>query len=278
MKNLLILRLEEMKRSGVKALIPFLIAGDPHLAATEKLLAVLAENGADVIELGIPFSDPLADGPVLQLAAGRALVAGTTTSDVFAVVERFRQRFDTPVVLLIYYNLIYRRGVHQFCQDAASAGVSGLVVPDLPFEEAGQLDAAADEAGLVNMRFLSPTTTDNRMEAICQSAKGFIYCVTVTGVTGKRAAMDPAVEKMLKKARAYTDVTLALGFGISDPKQAAAAAVCADAVIVGSALVAEIAEAKSVDEKCAVATAFIRSLKEAIEGSGADAGNKAASG
>ena len=276
--NPLILRLDEMKRAGEKALIPFLTAGDPHLSATEQLMAVLAENGADVIELGIPFSDPLADGPVLQLAAGRALLAGTTIDGVFAVVERFRQRYDTPVVLLVYYNLIYRRGVRKFCQDAANAGVSGLVVPDLPFEEAGELDEEANKAGVVNVRFLSPTTSDNRLVDICKSANGFIYCVAVTGVTGNSTAMDPTVDEMLKKARVYTDVTLALGFGISDPQQAAVAATYADAVIVGSALVVEIAGAESMEEKCAVAAAFTRSLKAGLEGGDADAGHEAACG
>ncbi|MCW3490770.1 tryptophan synthase subunit alpha [Dethiobacter alkaliphilus] len=257
-------KLEKIKASGQKALIPFLTAGDPDLSVTEKLMVTLAENGADVIELGIPYSDPLADGPVLQLAAGRALKAGTTTDGVLDLVKRFQNYNDTPVVLLVYFNQIYRRGIERFCREAAQAGVSALVVPDLPFEEAAELDSAAQAAGLINIRFLAPTTTDERLEKICKSARGFIYCVTVTGVTGKRTAMDPAVETLLQRAAKFTAVPLALGFGISDPGQAKIAAQSGDCVIVGSALVQKIAEANG-EAKYDVAGSFIRSLKSAIE-------------
>ena len=258
-------RLKAIKAEGNKALIPFLTAGDPDLTTTEQLMVALAISGADVIELGIPFSDPLADGPVLQLAAGRALVAGTTPVGVFDLVARFRKTFDTPVVLLVYYNQVYQHGVEKFCHDAAQAGVAGLVVPDLPFEEAGDLDAAAKSAGLINVRFLAPTTSEVRVGQICNSAQGFIYCVTVTGVTGKRTAMDPAIAALLAQARTHTDVPLALGFGITDPQQAKAAAQHGDCVIVGSALVQRIAEAEC-DAKVETASSFIRSLKRAIEG------------
>jgi tryptophan synthase alpha chain len=272
--NELTKRLSKLKNRGEKALIPFLTAGDPNVETTEELMNVLAENGADVIELGVPFSDPLADGPVLQLAAGRALAAGTTTDRVFNLVARFRKKYDTPVVLLVYYNLIYHRGVETFCRDAEAVGVNGLVVPDLPFEESGELDRSAKKAGIINIRFLSPTTSDERLAKICQSAKGFIYCVTVTGVTGERTAMDPQVNRMLAKAKTHTDVTLALGFGISGPEQAAIASESADAVIVGTALVKRIAECKDVREKLVVAKSFVRSLKSAMEGSEGHADSK----
>ncbi|MDW7650796.1 MAG: tryptophan synthase subunit alpha [Bacillota bacterium] len=276
MMNNLSVQLKEQKTAGKKVLIPFLTAGDPDLAVTEQLMAALAKNGADVIELGIPYSDPLADGPVLQLAAGRALAAGTNTDGVFAAVARFRKCYDTPVVLLVYYNIIYNRGVERFCSEAAKAGVNGLVVPDLPFEEAQELDIAAKNANIINIRFLSPTTSPQRLERICKAAEGFIYCVTVTGVTGERAAMDPAVFDMLSTAGMYTDVTLALGFGISTPAQAAKAAEFADAVIVGSALVRRIADTQGTEEKLTVAAAFIRSLKDALEGGNGHAEHKTA--
>lgn len=265
-------RLAEIKASGEKALIPFLTAGDPCLASTEALMNVLVENGADVIELGLPFSDPLADGPVLQAAADRALAAGTTPDGVFSLVSRFTEKHDTPVVLLVYYNMVLRRGVERFCREAAQAGVCALVVPDLPYEEAGRLDMAAVAQGLINIRFIAPTTTESRLARLSKSAAGFVYCVAVTGVTGERAAIDPALLTLLERTRALTDVPLALGFGIANPRQAAEAAAAADAVIVGSALVARIEKAQSLEEKCGVAGTFIRSLKDAIRGGAKDAG------
>lgn len=258
--------LSELKNAGRKALIPFLTAGDPEPAVTEKLMTALTENGADVIELGIPYSDPLADGPVLQAAALRALSAGIGTDDVFALVSRFRQTYNTPVVLLVYYNQIVRRGISRFCSDAKEAGADALVVPDLTYEEAGLLDMAATKHGLINIRFLSPTTDEKRLARICKNAAGFIYCVTVTGVTGGQKGIDPGMTALLQLAKTHTGVPLALGFGIATPEQAAEAAAAADAVIVGSALVSRIAQCGGTDEKCAAAAAYIRSLKEAISG------------
>jgi len=258
-------RMNELKAAGKKALIAFITAGDPNLDISAELLEVLAENGADVIELGVPFSDPLADGPVLQAAAVRALVAGTTLASVFSLAAHFCQKFSTPIVLLAYYNTIYSKGVEQFCQEAAEAGVSAIVVPDLPYEEAGRLDLAAANSGLINIRFLAPTTTESRMERICKSSAGFIYCVTVTGVTGERSSIDPGTQILLTKARRYTEVPLALGFGISTPEQAATAAAAADAVIVGSALVAQLEKIDDPAKKCEIAGTFISSLKRAIE-------------
>ena len=261
-----------MKAAGKKMLIPFLTAGDPNLAVTEKLMGILAENGADVIELGVPFSDPLADGPVLQAAAVRALEATTTLDDVFLLVSRFRKQHEIPVILLIYYNVVHRRGVETFCRAASAAGVSALIVPDLPFEEAGMLDLAATKYELINIRFLAPTTSGQRLGRICKSAAGFIYCVTVTGVTGEHAQLDSALLALLERARSFTGVPLALGFGISTPKQAADVSKYADAVIVGSALVKRIAEVEDNMDKYVVAAEFIRSLKEAIAGGGTDVG------
>jgi tryptophan synthase alpha chain len=256
--------LSEIKTAGSKALIPYLTAGDPSPAVTEKLIAVLAKSGADVIELGMPFSDSPADGPVLQAAAGRALNSGTVPDDLFTLISRFRQDFDTPVALLVYYNQLLRRGLEAFCRQAAAAGADALIIPDLTDEEAGPLDRAAAENGLINIRFLAPTTTEHRAERICKSAAGFIYCVTVTGVTGVRTGIDPAMASLVQKARQYTNLPLALGFGLATAAQAAQAAAIADAVIVGSALVSRLAGRAGLDEKCAEAVSFIRSLKEAI--------------
>jgi len=256
--------LSEIKKAGNKALIPFLMAGDPSLAATEKLIAVLVKSGADVIELGMPFSDPQADGPVLQAAAGRALKSGTVPDDLFMLISRFRQNFDTPVALLVYYNQVARRGLKLFCRQAAAAGADVLVVPDLTFEEAGALDEAAAENGLINIRFLSPTTTEHRAARICKNAAGFIYCVSVTGVTGATTGIDPRMAALVQKARHYTGLPLAMGFGLATAAQAKQAAAIADAVIVGSALAGRLAGRAGLDEKCAEAALFIQSLKEAI--------------
>ncbi len=261
--NALAAKMKDLKTAGEKALITFLTAGDPDLETTEMLLSVLAQNGADVLELGIPFSDPLADGPVLQAAAGRALKADTTPQKVFGMVSRFSSSHDIPVVLLVYYNTIYHCGLRDFCRQAAISGVSGLVVPDLPFEEAQELDNAAKEFGLINIRFISPTTSDVRMEKICSCARGFIYCVAVTGVTGERTALDGRLAGLIKRAKAFSGVSVAVGFGIATPEQAAGAAAFADGVIVGSALVQKLAAAGPA-EKSQVAANFVKLLKNSI--------------
>lgn len=269
--NGLVKRMSELRAGNRKALIPFITGGYPDMEMTESLLAALAESGADVIELGIPFSDPLADGPVLQAAATEALASGTTPNQIFAAVANFREKYDTPLVFLVYYNMVFRRGLDVFCQDAARAGISALVVPDLPLEEAESLDQAAKNTGLVNIRFLSPTTSDDRLENICKSAAGFIYCVAVTGVTGERAQMDSRITSLLTRARIQTDVPLALGFGISTPAQAKVAAEAADAVIVGSALTKIINESEP-HQRLQSVVEFVRSLRTAIDGGEKNAG------
>lgn len=258
--------LAEMKKRGEKALIPFLMAGDPDLNFTEKALNVLAQNGADVIEIGIPFSDPLADGPVLQAAATRSIQAGTTLDGIFPMLERFRSRYKTPLVLLVYYNIIVRRGLDTFCRQAAKVGVNGLVIPDLPYEEAAVLEEAATAHGLVNVRFISPTTSAKRMEQICSAAKGFIYCVSVTGVTGGSKELPPETAILMKKVRSFTETPLALGFGVSVPAQAAAAVNVADAVIVGTALASCLGSEAAEEEKLMAAAEFLKSFKSAIGG------------
>ncbi len=269
--NELIKTMNKLRKHNRKALIPFITAGYPNVEMTEKLLAVLAENGADVIELGIPFTDPLADGPVLQAAATEALACGIVPNQIFALATRFREKYDTPLVFLVYYNMVFSRGLEAFCRDAAKAGISALVVPDLPFEEAVALDRAAEAAGIINIRFLSPTTSDHRLEKICGSAAGFIYCVAVTGVTGERVQMDAGVDSLLLRARKHTNVSLALGFGISNAAQAKAAAQKADAVIVGSALTRKIMDAEP-SNSLSVVEEFMQALRNAIDGGDIDAG------
>ncbi len=268
--NLLENRLLDLKDKDKKALIPFLMAGDPDLSVTGALMDTLAENGADVLELGVPFSDPLADGPVLQAAADRALASGVTPPDVFSLAAGFSKKYEVPVVLLVYYNLLLKRGLGRFCREAAESGVSALVVPDLPFEEAGELEKVAAACGVINIRFLSLTTSEERIKKICRGARGFIYCVTVTGVTGCREKLAGGIENTVAAARRYTNTPLALGFGISTEQQAREAAKTGDAVIVGSSLVQKIAGVKSEAEKCRAAVEFIKMMKEAMTGGAGD--------
>lgn len=230
--------LEESRRTGRKALVVYLCAGDPDLATTERLVPALAEAGADVIELGVPFSDPLADGPTIQAASQRALRSGTSLSLVLALVERLRARqCDVPLVLFGYMNPIVRMGLEPFVERAAQAGADGVLVADLPLEEAAGLGRLAESHGLSLVLLAAPTTPASRLEAIGAATRGFLYFVSVTGVTGARAELPEDLPAKLAAARAATKVPVAVGFGVSTPEQVRALAAHADAVVVGSALV-----------------------------------------
>ncbi len=236
-----------LRESGKKALMPFFVAGDPDLDTTRELCLAAAAAGADLIELGLPYSDPLSDGPVIQAASQRALAAGTTTRRVFNLAAELRRELellglDLPIVLLTYYNPISRFGPEAFLAAAAEAGVDGLVVPDLPLEESRGLDAAAEAAGLDLIQLLAPTSTDDRIREAGRRARGFIYCVALTGVTGTRESLSGRAGELVERARPHTDVPLLVGFGISNPDQAAEVSRLADGVIVGSALVRLAAE------------------------------------
>jgi len=224
------------------ALMPYLMGGFPDLAGSRAIGEAGADNGADVVELGVPFSDPLADGPVIQQAGAAALAAGATLDAVLGVAEALAARL--PVVLMTYANLVLARGPEAFAASAAQAGASGLIVPDLPLEEAPPVLAACDAAGLALVPLVAPTTPDERLARIGAQARGFVYTVSLTGTTGERAALASAFADVVARARARTSVPVALGFGIATPEQAAqAAAAGADGVIVGSRLVRAAAEA-----------------------------------
>ncbi len=232
---------ESARADGRRALIVYLCAGDPDLAATERLVPALAAAGADVIELGVPFSDPLADGPTIQAAAQRALASGTTVAKILDLVRRLREAgIAVPLVLMGYMNPIVRMGVGAFVQRAAEAGVDGLIVPDLPLEEASELSAAAAARGLSLILLAAPTTPAERLARIGAMTRGFLYFVSVTGVTGARASLPEDLPEHLAAARGSTSFPVAVGFGVSTPDQARALAAHADAVVVGSALVASI--------------------------------------
>jgi len=221
------------------ALMPYLMGGFPDVETSAAIGDACIDAGADLLELGIPFSDPLADGPVIQAAGTAALAAGATTDDILRVCARLAPR--APVVLMTYVNIVLARGIDRFVGQAAAAGAAGLIVPDVPLEESTELRAACDTAGLALVPLVAPTTPDERLRRIGALARGFVYTVSVTGTTGERRALDPG--PLLTRVKAATDVPVALGFGISTPQQAAeAAAAGADGVIVGSRLVRAAAE------------------------------------
>ncbi|MBC7104889.1 MAG: tryptophan synthase subunit alpha, partial [Firmicutes bacterium] len=239
--NRLAARLGELASRGEKALIVYLMAGDPSPDATPVLVEAAARAGADVVELGIPFSDPLADGPVIQAAGQRALRAGTTVARVLSLAARIREASPVPLVFMTYYNPVLRYGPERFVADAARAGADGLIVPDLPVEEAGGLRDLADAAGLALVPLVAPTTPEGRIATIAASARGFIYCVSLTGVTGVRDRLPPELAEFTARVRRHARLPVALGFGISGPEHVAAVAPLVDAVVVGSALVKAVA-------------------------------------
>lgn len=223
------------------ALMPYLMGGFPDMARSLAIGEAYADGGADLVELGVPYSDPLADGPVVQAAGTRALRSGATLDGVLGLCEALAPRL--PVVLMLYANVVYARGVDAFAAALRDAGGSGLIVPDLPLEEAPQVLQACDAAGLALVPLVAPTSTDDRMARIGVRARGFLYTVSVTGTTGERAAVEDSFGPIVARAKSHTDVPVALGFGIATPEQARAAADAgADGVIVGSRLVREAAE------------------------------------
>ncbi len=221
---------------GHKAFVPFITCGDPNLETTERLVVALAEAGADLIELGIPFSDPTAEGVVIQAANLRALEAGTTTERVFDMVARVRPQVNVPLVFMTYANVLYGYGIDRFCERAAEVGIAGIILPDVPFEEKPEFASVCNAHGLELVSLIAPTS-EGRIAQIAAEAQGFVYAVSSLGVTGTRSQITTDVGAMAALVRENTQVPVAIGFGISTPEQAAAMAAQADGAIVGSALV-----------------------------------------
>lgn len=256
--------MESLRDRGQCALIPFITAGDPNLETTAAALQILDRSGADLIELGVPYSDPLADGPVIQAAATRALARNIRLDDVLDLVKTVSPSLRSPIVLFTYYNPILNRGIQTFLRQVADAGVKGLVVPDLPLEEMESLLKPAADAGVEVTLLIAPTTPKERIEAIAKQCQGFIYLVSVTGVTGMRTEVESRVQELLMTLRGVTDKPIGVGFGISQPGQARQVMEWgADAVIVGSAFVKRLAEGDPNQGLEAIET-FCRSLKAAI--------------
>jgi len=257
-------KLTTLQQQGKKALVPFLTAGDPDLQTTEELIHVLVESGADIIELGIPFSDPMADGPTIQLASERALAAGTTLHKVLELVARVRNRTNVPIVLMGYYNPIFHYGGEAFAVDAAAAGVDGVLLVDLPPEEAEELHPQLRHHGLDLITLLAPTTPAERMRQLAGAAEGYLYYVSMTGVTGSQQVDPGAIAETVLEIRKHSAVPVAVGFGITTPNDARAVAGFADAVVVGSALVKIIAASGKKPELLDEVRAFMTALSEGV--------------
>lgn len=230
-------KFEELWKKKEKALITYIMAGDPSLQDTEKLIIELEKAGADLIEIGIPFSDPLADGPTIQKSAARALEHRVSLRDAIELVKRIRKVSQIPLICMSYYNPIFKYGEERFVKDAVKAGFDGVIVPDLPPEEAGDLITYSRAAGLDTIFLLAPTSDKDRIKSVCKSSTGFIYYVSLTGVTGEREAVSKDIGKMVNKIKASAKLPVAVGFGISKPEQAREISSLADGVIVGSAIV-----------------------------------------
>jgi tryptophan synthase alpha chain len=255
----------ELQKRGEAALIPFVTAGDPNLATTLKILRALEKGGADCIELGIPFSDPTADGPTIQRSSERALKNGLSLPRILQLVRQFRRTSEVPIVLFGYFNPIFHYGLENFCRAAARAGADGILCVDLPPEESAELKRWTDAEGLDLIFLLSPTSGPDRVQLVAGKGRGFIYYVSVTGVTGARQALDDQLRSQVARVRRATSLPVGVGFGISTPKQAAWIAGFADAAVVGSALVERIEKAKGGVEKARCAGAFVSALKRAIK-------------
>tara|TARA_B100001971_G_scaffold211514_1_gene239374 strand:+ start:763 stop:1521 length:759 start_codon:yes stop_codon:yes gene_type:complete len=247
-----------------KALIPYLMAGDPSLEMTEALVLEIERAGADIVELGVPFSDPIADGPVIQGAAQRSLKAGTSLNSIFQLVQTLRTRTQIPLVLMCYYNSILACGEKQFCSTAVEAGVDGIIIPDLPVEEGKSLRKMARMLGLDVILLLAPTSTAERIGKTVKDSKGFIYYVSLTGVTGAQLIHSRDIEEKVREIRHVSKLPVAVGFGISSPSEAATVASFADGVIVGSALVKIIAEPTTHSAVLRRVSTFVHDLRQAV--------------
>lgn len=253
----------ELRQAGRKALITYICAGDPNLAQTRALCLAFEQAGVDILELGVPFSDPLADGVVNQMASTRALAAGTTSHGVLEMIRELRRESQIPIVLYTYLNPIFRYGFEVFHRDAEAAGVDGLLILDLPpDEDAGNPDFA-EHSGLKRIRLIAPTTPDGRVAQLTKGAGGFIYYVSREGVTGERSEVAASIDERVAAIRATTSLPIAVGFGISTPEHVRAVAKVADGVVVGSAIVRQIGEIGDKAELTEKLAAFVKPLADA---------------
>ncbi len=258
-------RFAHLKREKKRAFVVYIGAGDPHLEATRLLALEFDRAGVDVLELGVPFSDPLADGIVNQLAAQRGLESGTTPAKVLETVAAIRTQSQVPIVLYIYFNLIHKVGMERFIADAARAGVDGLLVLDLPPEESDNYESLMQQHGLQQIYLIAPTTPEDRVEAIVKRGAGFIYYISREGVTGMQTSVATNLASQVAKIRAHTPLPIVVGFGISNPNQAKAVAQDADGCVVGSAVVNQIAELGKSSELVPHLGQFVKAMADAVK-------------
>jgi tryptophan synthase alpha chain len=256
-------RFAELRRAGEMGLVAYLTAGDPSLDATEQFVLALADAGADVIELGVPFSDPVADGPVIQRASERALRIGTTLAGVLSLVQSLRAKTDVPLVLFSYYNPVLQMGLEKFADAAKSAGTDGVLITDVTPEEGVEYRAAMSSRGLDTIFLAAPTSTDERLTLIAKSSSGFLYLISRTGVTGAKDQLAEELPALARRVRRVTELPIAIGFGISQPGHVAVLGGLADAAVVGSALVEEIERAETVEAAADALAARVKLLKGA---------------
>jgi tryptophan synthase alpha chain len=250
---------KRLKDKGKKVFIPYIMAGDPSLEKTKDIVLLFEECGADIVELGVPFSDPLADGPTIQRASERALKNGVTLRKVLLFVKDLRQLTQIPIALMTYFNPVFKYGVENFIKDSKVAGVDGVIIPDLPPDEAGDFINLSRSMGLDTIFLLAPTSTSERIKKVTKASKGFIYYVSITGITGANLLLDGSMEMLIAKIRKYTNRPIAVGFGVSTPLEASAVARLSDGVIIGSAIVKKIKESFNELES------YLINLREAIK-------------
>jgi len=254
-------KLKHLKSQGKKAFIAYVTAGDPTMAMTEKIVSVLESSGADMVELGIPFSDPMADGPVIQAASQRALAGGATLAKAFGLVERIRKTSQVPIIFMTYFNPVLKYGLADFFARCRKSGVDGVIVADLPLEESGELADTARKSGVFVILLVAPTSGRKRIKMIVKKSTGFIYYVSLTGVTGSRGKLPSEISAAVKIVKSMTAKPVAVGFGVSNPQQAREIAKTADGVIIGSAIVRIIGEKKNMIQRI---SKLAKGLSEAI--------------
>ena len=263
--NRIIDRFQKLSVAGKPGFVAYITAGDPTLSATKAITLSLERVGVDIIELGVPFSDPLADGATIQAAAGRALASGTTVAGVLDLIRQLRETSELPLVIFTYLNPIYTYGFERFHTDAAAAGADGILILDLPPDEAALNEELSTANGLLPIRLIAPTTPPERMAAVAKTAAGFIYYVSREGVTGEQTSLSDTIASQVAEIRKHSSLPIAVGFGISTPEQSASVAKTAEAVVVGSAIVRRIAENGNSPDVAAKVADFVRPLVEAAK-------------
>lgn len=264
MSNRIGRKFDELQQQNKKALITYITAGDPELSATPELVKAMEDGGADIIELGIPYSDPIAEGPVIQAASERALKNNIKIDDIFACVKEIRKNSEVPLIFLLYYNCIFKYGTEKFFEQCTHASVDGLIIPDLPFEEREDILEVLGTSNIEVITMVAPTS-NNRIESMVKGAGGFIYCVSSLGVTGVRSDFHNDLSRFVSRIREYSNVPRAIGFGISTPKQVKELRNLAEGLIVGSAIVKKIGEAASKEEAVKSVKGFVAELRSALD-------------